>query len=171
MNNYDEMNLTNRYKLIVLLGERCRMCPENRPDQLEVDHIYNDGDEERAKYGSAEVYRYYLEHPELAFKRLQSLCKNCHEAKTWRFNTSVDDVPFQQLTISEKDSSVSKIQLFVETMRSLEGEDKRPVQKSNLIKYLIETGRFTDEEAKKYTDKLLRECAIYHSKPECVNLV
>jgi len=52
--NLDGLEETNRVKLIKLLGGHCRICLEERIQFLEVDHIYNDGIEERSKYGSSE---------------------------------------------------------------------------------------------------------------------
>ncbi|MEK6877277.1 MAG: minichromosome maintenance protein MCM, partial [Thermoproteota archaeon] len=62
-------------------------------------------------------------------------------------------------------SEVSKMQLFMDVMKSLEGDEKRPVEEKTLVKELVKTGKFTDEEARKYIKKLQRESAIYESKP------
>ena len=55
------LDTTNRFKLINILGGKCRICPEDRPEKLEIDHIYNDGENERTKYGSSEkIYGWYI---------------------------------------------------------------------------------------------------------------
>ncbi len=68
-------------------------------------------------------------------------------------------------------SEVSKMQLFMDVMKSLEGDEKRPVEEKTFVKELIKTGKFTEEEARKYIKKLQRESAIYESKPGHYNRV
>jgi len=68
-------------------------------------------------------------------------------------------------------SEVSKMQLFMDVMKSLEGDEKRPVEEKTFVKELVKTGKFTDEEARKYIKKLQRESAIYESKPGHYNRV
>ena len=68
-------------------------------------------------------------------------------------------------------SEVSKMQLFMDVMKSLEGDEKRPVEEKTFVKELIKTGKFTEDEARKYIKKLQRESAIYESKPGHYNRV
>ncbi|MDE1766419.1 MAG: minichromosome maintenance protein MCM [Thaumarchaeota archaeon] len=68
-------------------------------------------------------------------------------------------------------SEVSKMQLFMDVMKSLEGDEKRPVEEKTFVKELIKTGKFNEEEARKYIKKLQRESAIYESKPGHYNRV
>ncbi len=68
-------------------------------------------------------------------------------------------------------SEVSKMQLFMDVMRSLEGDEKRPVEEKTFVKELVKTGKFNEEEARKYIKKLQRESAIYESKPGHYNRV
>ena len=68
-------------------------------------------------------------------------------------------------------SEVSKMQLFMDVMKSLEGDEKRPVEEKTFVKELIKTGKFTEEDARKYIKKLQRESAIYESKPGHYNRV
>jgi len=56
-------------------------------------------------------------------------------------------------------------------MKSLEGDEKRPVEEKTFVKELVKTGKFTEEEARKYIKKLQRESAIYESKPGHYNRV
>jgi len=157
------LELTSRYKLIILLGERCRMCPEVKPNELEIDHIYDDGDTERAKFGSAEIYRYYLEHPEKAFQRLQVLCKGCHDFKT--FQTHRKDID----GLTQTNDQNGKMMIFIDTLKELETVYKKPVSEQILVNRL--KGVFAEDEARKYLKKLQRESAIYESKPGHYNLV
>ena len=68
-------------------------------------------------------------------------------------------------------SEVSKMQLFMDVMKSLEGDEKRPVDEKAFVKELVKTGKFTEDEARKYLKKLQRESAIYESKPGHYNRV
>jgi len=68
-------------------------------------------------------------------------------------------------------SEISKMQLFMDVMKSLEGDEKRPVEEKTFVKELVKTGKFTEEEARKYIKKLQRESAIYESKPGYYNRV
>ncbi|HSF27780.1 MAG TPA: minichromosome maintenance protein MCM [Nitrosopumilaceae archaeon] len=68
-------------------------------------------------------------------------------------------------------SEISKMQLFMDVMKSLEGDEKRPVEEKTFVKELVKTGKFTEEEARKYIKKLQRESAIYESKPGHYNRV
>ncbi|MEO9276962.1 MAG: minichromosome maintenance protein MCM [Nitrososphaera sp.] len=68
-------------------------------------------------------------------------------------------------------SEVSKMQLFMDVMKSLEGDEKRPVEEKTFVKELVKTGKFNEEEARKYIKKLQRESAIYESKPGHYNRV
>ena len=68
-------------------------------------------------------------------------------------------------------SEVSKMQLFMDVMKSLEGDEKRPVEEKTFVKELVKTTKFTEEEARKYIKKLQRESAIYESKPGHYNRV
>jgi len=68
-------------------------------------------------------------------------------------------------------SEVSKMQLFMDVMKSIEGDEKRPIEEKLFVKELVKTGKFTEEEARKYIKKLQRESAIYESKPGHYNRV
>lgn len=68
-------------------------------------------------------------------------------------------------------SEVSKMQLFMDVMKSLEGDEKRLVEEKTFVKELVKTGKFTEEDARKYIKKLQRESAIYESKPGHYNRV
>jgi replicative DNA helicase Mcm len=68
-------------------------------------------------------------------------------------------------------SEVSKMQLFMDVLRSLEGEPKQPVEERLFVSELVKSGKFTEEEARNYIRRLLREASIYESKPGCYNRV
>jgi len=68
-------------------------------------------------------------------------------------------------------SEVSKMQLFMDVMKSLEGEHKTPVEERQLVEELAKTEKFTEEEAKNFIRKMARDSSIYESKPGHYNIV
>ena len=68
-------------------------------------------------------------------------------------------------------SEVSKMQSFMEILQTLEGEPKKPVEESKLIEELVKTEKFTEEEARNIVRKMVRDAAIYESKPGHYNTV
>ena len=68
-------------------------------------------------------------------------------------------------------SEVSKMQLFMDVLKSLEGENKVAVEEKTFIKELEKSGKFTEEEARNYIRRMLREASIYESKPGHYNRV
>ena len=68
-------------------------------------------------------------------------------------------------------SEVSKMQLFMDVMKSLEGEHKAPVEEKQLVEELVKTEKYTDEEAKNFIRKMARDSSIYESKPGHYNIV
>ena len=69
-------------------------------------------------------------------------------------------------------SEVSKLSTFMETLRSLEGDDKSPVSEQDLVDELIKSEKFTDEdEVRRFIRKMQNEASIYESKPGHWNTV
>lgn len=68
-------------------------------------------------------------------------------------------------------SEVSKMQLFMDVLKSLEGEIKVAVEERLFIKELVKSGKFTEDEARSYLKRMLREASIYESKPGHYNRV
>ena len=68
-------------------------------------------------------------------------------------------------------SEVSRMQLFMDVLRSLEGEPKQPVEERLFVNELVKSGKFTEEEAHNYIRRMLREASIYESKPGHYNRV
>ena len=68
-------------------------------------------------------------------------------------------------------SEVSKMQLFMDVIRSLEGEHKHPVEESQLIDELAKTEKFTEDEARSYIRKMQKDSVIYEAKPGYYNIV
>jgi len=68
-------------------------------------------------------------------------------------------------------SEVSKMQLFMDILKGLEGDNKIPVEERVFVKELEKTEKFTEEEARNYIRRMLREASIYESKPGHYNRV
>jgi replicative DNA helicase Mcm len=62
-------------------------------------------------------------------------------------------------------SVVSKEKTFMEVFRGLTGTENNDVEEKALVDELIKTGKFSDEEAKKYIQKFNREGQIFERKP------
>src|SRR3990167_10216196 len=144
-----DLNLptTNHYKLLMELGGKCRICLSDKFEDIEIDHIYNDGAEERAKYGGGDkILTFYLSNIELAFRRLQPLCKRCHDTKTWSQNPEQERIDLEILQ-GRNHEEQSKMQIFMDMLKKLEGENKSPVLKALLIDELVKTGKFDVSES------------------------
>jgi len=68
-------------------------------------------------------------------------------------------------------SEVSKMQLFMDVLKGLEGDNKVAVEERVFVKELEKTEKFTEEEARNYIRRMLREASIYESKPGHYNRV
>jgi len=62
-------------------------------------------------------------------------------------------------------SVVSKEKTFMEVFRGLTGTENNDVEDKALMDELVKTGKFSDEEAKKYIQKFNREGQIFERKP------
>ena len=68
-------------------------------------------------------------------------------------------------------SEVSKMQLFMDVLKALEGDHKTAVEEKTFVKELEKTEKFTEEEARTYIRRMLREASIYESSPDHYNRV
>jgi len=68
-------------------------------------------------------------------------------------------------------SETNKMQLFMDILKSLEGEHKSPVEEKQLVEELVKTEKFTEDEAKNFIRKMAREASIYESSPGHYNRV
>ena len=68
-------------------------------------------------------------------------------------------------------SEVSKMQMFMDVMRGLEGEHKHPVEESQLVEELAKTEKFTEDDARNYIRKMQKDSVIYEAKPGYYNIV
>ena len=68
-------------------------------------------------------------------------------------------------------SEVSKLQMFMEILRSLEGEPKSSVPEQDFVDELVKSDKFSEEEARNYIRRMVRDATIYESKPGHYNTV
>lgn len=71
-----------REQVLRILGGHCVCCEETNFDVLEVDHINNDGKEERKKFRNFQMLLKKLRTVANSQSQYQLLCANCHTAKT-----------------------------------------------------------------------------------------
>ncbi len=62
-------------------------------------------------------------------------------------------------------SVVSKEKTFMEVFRGLSGNENNDVEDKALVDELVKSGKFSDEEAKKYIQKFNREGQIFERRP------
>ena len=140
---------STRWNLVHLLGGKCRDCNNENFYDLEVHHRYNDGNGERKYYTKSD--QKYLNQPERAKERLEVLCKQCHENA--HHSKITHDIP----------EIVSKPRIFMDVLRSLEGEYKKPIREDTIILTLLRKD-FSHDEAKNYIKRMLRDASIYESR-------
>ena len=68
-------------------------------------------------------------------------------------------------------SEVSKLTMFMEILRSLEGEPKSSVPEQGFVDELVKSDKFSEEEARNYIRRMIRDASIYESKPGHYNTV
>jgi replicative DNA helicase Mcm len=68
-------------------------------------------------------------------------------------------------------SEVSKMQLFMDILKSMEGDNKIAVEERAFVQELEKSEKFTEEDARNYIRRMLREASIYESKPGHYNRV
>ncbi|MGZ5508930.1 MAG: minichromosome maintenance protein MCM [Nitrososphaeraceae archaeon] len=61
-------------------------------------------------------------------------------------------------------SEISKLKLFMEVFHGLSGQDKNDVEERNFINELIQTGRFSEEDAKNFLNKAMQNGQIYERR-------
>ena len=68
-------------------------------------------------------------------------------------------------------SEVSKLTMFMEILRTLEGEPKSSVPEQEFVDELVKSDKFSEEEARNYIRRMIRDASIYESKPGHYNTV
>ena len=70
-------------RALEVLGNKCSWCDDDIQILLEVDHILNDGKAHRAEAGYSSIEKWIVDNPEIANKKVQLLCANCHRIKSF----------------------------------------------------------------------------------------
>ena len=100
--------------------------------------------------------------------------KKIYQPKKGAYNTVTKEI-LAQIEAKEKEeeqkrnSRIAKMQLFLDTLRRQEGDNKVEVKEDILIDELVGTGKFTQEDARNHIRMMLREANIYESRPGCYN--
>lgn len=82
-----------------------------------------------------------------------------------------DFVKRKMLEQRSRQEQPSKMQIFMDILKSLEGEQRNPVLHQDLVRELHKTGVFSKEDANEYIRRMLREASIYESRPNYYNRV
>ena len=59
----------------------------------------------------------------------------------------------------------------MDVLKGLEGDNKVPVDERTFVQELEKSKKFTEEEARNYIRRMLREASIYESRPGHYNRV
>jgi len=154
------LGYSKRWYLLHLLGGKCFDCGNENFYELEIDHIFDDGDGERKYYTKTETH--YLNNPNRARQRLQLLCKKCHEKK---------HIILPDSWVFPQSDPHRKLKIFMGVLQELEGITILPVQEVKLVQTLVRNENFTENEARNFIRRMLREASIYESKIGCYNSV
>ena len=68
-------------EIVQAYGGKCVCCGESNPGFLTIDHIFNDGQEDRAKNGSGQTFYTYLRNSGFPKDRYRLMCMNCNWAR------------------------------------------------------------------------------------------
>ncbi len=83
-----------------------------------------------------------------------------------------EHVKSQMMKDKSSTMHISKMQLFMDTLKELEGEFKKAVLHQTLVRELVDEKRaFSREQANEYIRRMIREASIYESKPGFYNRV
>ena len=112
-------------------------------------------------------------------KKLESLKKKFKEKHLFLTERSEEyDAQIQEYVkrkmLEDKSSTihVSKLQLFMDTLKELEGENKKAVLHQTLVRELVDEKKaFSREQANEYIRRMIREASIYESRPGFYNRV
>ena len=68
-------------------------------------------------------------------------------------------------------SQLNRLQLFMDILKSLEGDNKIPVPENDILTEMVNTGKFEPDEARKFFQKMKNEGIIYETKSGHYNRV
>lgn len=96
---------------------------------------------------------------DLSFNQLLQLLETLKESNI----SVINDVDLGVLH-GKPQSDISKLKLFMEVFNALSGRDKSDVAEEKLIDELIQTGRFTLDDAKNFLNKGMQNGQIYERR-------
>lgn len=103
--------IDSRVQLINILGGKCKTCGESDIQFLQLDHINDEGAEDRKRFKNIGLfYVYYLNHPEEAQQRLQVLCANHNWKK--RYATAMTKLEDPEASTPKPDHSPHFLRTF-----------------------------------------------------------
>jgi hypothetical protein len=70
-----------RIQVVEAYGGKCTCCGNDNPDLMCIDHIYNDGAEERKKIGRGSVFYIYLRKNNFPKDKYRLMCFNCNQSR------------------------------------------------------------------------------------------
>lgn len=79
MNKSKKYRLGLKQKLLDLYGHSCKMCGCEDEECLTLDHIFNNGSEDRKKMNNMDIYRVAVEN--YSPEKYQILCANCNSGR------------------------------------------------------------------------------------------
>ena len=93
MNSKDSINYHQRRQVFFdILGSDCKSCGFKDKRALQIDHINDDGGQQRKKFGgSANEYKYYAKNRDEIHINFQILCANCNWIKRANLEKSKRD--------------------------------------------------------------------------------
>jgi len=66
---------------------------------------------------------------------------------------------------------VIRIQLFMDVLKALEGDNRAPVEEEKFVNELVKSEKYTEESSRRMIRQMLREASIYESRPGHYNRV
>jgi hypothetical protein len=84
-----------------------------------------------------------------------SLCTSTNQ-KSFNYSEHVTELPLM--------SEISRLKLFMEIFNGLSGQDKNDVAENILIRAVVGTGKFTENEAKEFRKKAMYNGQIYERR-------
>jgi NTP pyrophosphatase (non-canonical NTP hydrolase) len=158
-------DITWIYPLIGLMGELGELS--NIMKKVIRDDNYNITEQRREKIidekGDISWYDIILDY-ELKIDPDSKIGLNIHKLTKRKEEKSLHDN-------QNRNETIKPISLFMDTLKELEGKEKKAVPRFKLINQLILAGHFNRELAESYIRVLLRNASIYESRPRCYNTV
>jgi hypothetical protein len=84
--NHQVLRWKNKLKVFQAYGNKCKICEENDPLVLNIDHIFDDGKSHKRLGGTRvtgnSLYSHLIKN-KFPKDRFQLLCANCNQRKEW----------------------------------------------------------------------------------------